>query len=132
MDIAESTHASAALAATVIRKNLDLKHASRPYVQYNSVVLMCILAQNPGASFTRHLADPKFCAAAKERLRHGRDPSDHQMLYETLDHFAADPTRVADGHLAPLRDLWLREKHPSPSRRASSHCHPHHRQKLQY
>jgi hypothetical protein len=110
VDIAESSPSAAALAATTIRKNLDIKNASRPYVQYNSIMLMRILAQNPGPTFTRNLNDPKFGVAVKDLLRQGRDPGVRQILRETLSHFAEDPDRIADEGLNLLREVWTKEK----------------------
>ncbi|KAF8535013.1 hypothetical protein BDD12DRAFT_894368 [Trichophaea hybrida] len=110
VEIAESTPSAATLAATAIRKNLDLKNVSRPYIQYNSIMLMRILAQNPGPTFTRNLGDTKFPSAVKELLRQGRDPSVYQILCETLDFFTMDPDRIADEGLNVLREVWLKEK----------------------
>jgi hypothetical protein len=110
VDNAESSPAAAGLAATCIRRNLDARNSSRPYIHYNSIMLLRILAQNPGPTFTRHLAEAKFVAAVKELIRNGRDPSVAQILAETLDHFAQDPQRVADEYLTPLRELWAKER----------------------
>lgn len=87
-----------------------MKNAPCPYIQYNSVMLIRILAQNPGPTFTRYLADPRFTTAMKDLLRQGRDPSVWQILCETLEHFLTDPMRLADEGLGPLREVWVKEK----------------------
>ncbi|KAA8893366.1 hypothetical protein FN846DRAFT_979378 [Sphaerosporella brunnea] len=110
VDNAESSPAAAGAAATAIRRYLDARNSSRPYIHYNSIMLLRILAQNPGYTFTRHLAEQKFVSAIKELVRNGRDPSVAQILAETLDNFAQDPARVADENLTPLRELWAKER----------------------
>jgi hypothetical protein len=47
-------------------------------------MLIRILADNPGKTFTRNL-DAKFVVTVKELLRDGRDMSVQQILRETLD-----------------------------------------------
>ncbi|KAL8684389.1 MAG: hypothetical protein Q9224_006385 [Gallowayella concinna] len=70
-------------------------------------MLVRILADNPGKSFTRNL-DTKFTATVKELLRDGRDMSVQQILRETLDSF--ETNKADDETLAPLRDMWKKEK----------------------
>ncbi|KAL8733110.1 MAG: hypothetical protein Q9166_002302 [cf. Caloplaca sp. 2 TL-2023] len=70
-------------------------------------MLVRILADNPGKSFTRNL-DSKFVATVKELLRDGRDMSVQQILRETLDSF--ETNKVDDETLGPLRDMWKKEK----------------------
>lgn len=70
-------------------------------------MLLRILTQNPGQTFTRHL-DQKFSETAKGLLRGGKDPNVRQMLMETLDEF--EHTRVYDENLAPLIQMWQKEK----------------------
>ncbi|KAI5817270.1 hypothetical protein BZA77DRAFT_386905 [Pyronema omphalodes] len=110
VDLAESTPTMCALAATAIRRNLDVKNISRPHVQYNSIMLIRILSQNPGPIFTRNLGEQKWVTTVKELLRQGRDPSVHQILCETLENFAIEPERIADESLNGLRELWAKEK----------------------
>jgi hypothetical protein len=71
-------------------------------------MLMRILADNPGRTFTRNLADPKFAGAVKELLRHGKDPSVRQILSESLENF--EITKGDDEGLRALRDVWVKEK----------------------
>ncbi|KAF2461798.1 hypothetical protein BDY21DRAFT_367992 [Lineolata rhizophorae] len=106
VEAAESSPAAAAAAAAQIRKFLSKDNYSRPHVQYNSVMLIRILADNPGPSFTKNLND-KFCHTVKELLRTGRDPSVQQILRETLT--ALEAEKAYDTNLNPLFAMWRRE-----------------------
>lgn len=108
VEAAESSPAAAAECARQIRKLLHRDFVTKPSWQYNAIMLMRILADNPGQTFTRHLADKKFIDAAKELLRTGRDASVHLMLMETLGTF--ETTREYDVGLAPLMEMWRKEK----------------------
>lgn len=79
----------------------------RAYVQYNAIMLLRILADNPGPTFTRNL-DSKFIATVKELLRDGRDMSVQQILRETLDIFELQKSDVET--LRPLITMWQNEK----------------------
>ena len=70
-------------------------------------MLVRILADNPGKSFTRNI-DQKFVSTVKELLREGKDMSVQQILRETLDSF--ETNKANDETLAGLRDMWVREK----------------------
>ena len=107
VESAESSPAAAAECARIIRKYLNRDYWSKPSYQYNSIMLMRILADNPGMTFTRNL-DKKFIDTAKELLRTGRDPSVRQMMMETLDSFEA--TKEYDEGLKPLTEMWKKEK----------------------
>jgi lipoate-protein ligase A len=76
-------------------------------VQYNAIMLVRILADNPGKSFTKNL-DAKFVATVKELLRDGRDMSVQQILRETLESFETQKSN--DENLAPLTEMWKKEK----------------------
>ncbi len=76
-------------------------------MQYNAIMLVRILADNPGKSFTKNL-DAKFVATVKELLRDGRDMSVQQILRETLESF--ETQKSSDETLAPLIEMWKREK----------------------
>ncbi|MCJ1265979.1 hypothetical protein MMC22_005861 [Lobaria immixta] len=107
VEAAESSPAAAREAANRIRKFLSKDNFQRAYVQYNAIMLVRILADNPGRSFTKNL-DVKFVITVKELLRDGRDMSVQQILRETLDSFE---TQKADNEtLAPLREMWKKEK----------------------
>ncbi|GAB7348840.1 hypothetical protein MBLNU459_g7549t1 [Dothideomycetes sp. NU459] len=107
VEAAESSPQAAAAAAYHIRKFLSKDNGSRPYVQYNAIMLMRILTDNPGPSFTRNM-DPKFVSTVKDLLRHGRDQSVQQILRETLDALEAD--KAYDDNLVPLMNMWRHEK----------------------
>ncbi|KAL8927271.1 MAG: hypothetical protein Q9208_002448 [Pyrenodesmia sp. 3 TL-2023] len=70
-------------------------------------MLVRILADNPGKSFTTNL-DSKFASTVKELLRAGRDMSVQQIIRETLDAF--ETSKANDETLAPLREMWKKEK----------------------
>lgn len=70
-------------------------------------MLIRILSDNPGPTFTRNL-DKKFVDTTKELLRSGRDPSVRQMLMETLDSF--ENTKGYDEGLRPMIEMWKKEK----------------------
>ena len=107
VEAAESSPAAATEAAVRIRKFLAKENNERAYVQYNAIMLVRILADNPGKSFTKNL-DQKFVATVKELLREGRDLSVQQILRETLDNFEINKDN--DETLVGLRDMWIREK----------------------
>ena len=70
-------------------------------------MLIRILADNPGATFTRNL-DKKFVDTTKELLRSGKDGNVRQMLMETLDAF--ESTKGYDENLQLLIEMWKKEK----------------------
>ena len=107
VDAAESSPAAAKEAANIIRKFLSKDNFTRAYVQYNAIMLMRILAENPGKSFTKNL-DGKFVATTKELLRDGRDMSVQQILRESLDEFQIQKSQ--DETLQPLITMWQNEK----------------------
>ncbi|KAL9018384.1 MAG: hypothetical protein Q9185_004291 [Variospora sp. 1 TL-2023] len=107
VEAAESSPAAAREAANRIRKFLGSNNYQRAYVQYNAIMLVRILTDNPGKSFTINL-DTKFASTVKELLRAGRDMSVQQILRETLDSFEA--SKADDETLAPLREMWKKEK----------------------
>lgn len=107
VEAAESSPAAAKEAANRIRKFLSKENFRRAYVQYNAIMLVRILADNPGKSFTKNL-DTKFVVTVKELLRDGRDTSVQQILRETLDIF--ETQKADDETLTPLRVMWSMEK----------------------
>ena len=115
VESAESSPAAATEAARLIRKFLSKDNSSRAYVQYNAIMLVRILADNPGKSFTRNL-DNKFTSTVKDLLRDGRDMSVQQILRETLDNF--EQTRPGDETLAGLIEMWKKEKEKMTKRGA--------------
>ncbi|MCJ1475587.1 hypothetical protein MMC13_004250, partial [Lambiella insularis] len=107
VDAAESSPAAAKEAANLIRKFLSKDNFMRAYVQYNAIMLVRILVENPGQTFTRNL-DGKFVVTTKELLRDGRDMSVQQILRETLDDFQLHKSQ--DETLQPLITMWQNEK----------------------
>lgn len=107
VDAAESSPSAAREAALRIRHYLSKEFLPRSHVQYNAVMLVRILADNPGPTFTRNL-DGKFVAAYKDLLRLTHDPSLLQIARETLEALATE--KQADENLAPMRELWAKEK----------------------
>ncbi|KAL9611514.1 MAG: hypothetical protein Q9167_003838 [Letrouitia subvulpina] len=107
VEAAESSPNAAREAAIRIRKFLSRDNYQRAYVQYNAIMLVRILADNPGQTFTRNL-DSKFTVTVKELLRDGRDMSVQQILRETLDSF--ESSKANDETLASLREMWKKEK----------------------
>ncbi|TGO47947.1 hypothetical protein BCON_0257g00090 [Botryotinia convoluta] len=74
VEVAESSPGAAKECAYHIRKFLSKDNHSKAYVQYNAIMLIRILTDNPGMTFTRNI-DAKFVQTVKELLRTGRDPS---------------------------------------------------------
>jgi hypothetical protein len=90
-----------------IRKFLSKDNSSRAYVQYNAVMLIRILSDNPGSTFTKNI-DKKFVDAVKELSRTSRDPSVQQLLSDTLNNFLRD--KESDVNMAGLLEMWKKEK----------------------
>lgn len=107
VEAAVASPAAAAECARVIRKFLGRDYWSKPSCQYNAIMLIRILTDNPGPSFTRNL-DKKFVDTTKELLRTGRDGSVRHMLMETLDSF--ENTKANDEGLALVIEMWKKEK----------------------
>ncbi|KAH0276125.1 hypothetical protein KCU91_g4061, partial [Aureobasidium melanogenum] len=105
VEAAESSPQAAAAAAYQIRKCLSKDNKSR--VQYNAIMLIRILADNPGPSFTRNI-DAKFVTTVKEIVKNGRDPSVQQMMRETLD--ALEAEKSYDNGLYDLLAMWRHVK----------------------
>ncbi len=106
VEACESSPSAAKEASYLIRKFLSKDNYSKPYVQYNGIMLVRILADNPGKTFTRNI-DAKFVQVVKELLRVGRDPSVKQILMETLDTFKRE--KAGDEGLALLIEMWNKE-----------------------
>ncbi|CRG89406.1 hypothetical protein PISL3812_06442 [Talaromyces islandicus] len=107
VEAAESSATAAKEAAVRIRKYLSTPSKSNGSAQYNAVMLIRILAENPGHTFTRNI-DAKFVSTVKDLLREGRDMSAQHMLRETLDQF--ETQNSWDEDLAGLLAMWKKEK----------------------
>ncbi|KAI2790917.1 hypothetical protein POX_c03768 [Penicillium oxalicum] len=111
VETAESSPAAAREAAQRIRKYLSTPNSTPNHVQYNAIMLMRILGDNPGHSFTRHF-DAKFCSAIKDVLRSGRDLHVRHYLCEYLAYLEA--TRYQDDDLQLLLQVWAKKKAKAP------------------
>ncbi|KAI0995045.1 hypothetical protein K3495_g13136 [Podosphaera aphanis] len=107
VDACESSPSAAKEAAYLIRKFLSRENYNRPYSQYNSIMLLRILAENPGPTFTRNL-DTKFVHTIKDLLRVGRDPNVRQILVDTLELFVTEKSH--DEGLELLNQMWKKEQ----------------------
>lgn len=107
VDAAVASPKAAEAACHHIRKLLSKDNYSRPAAQYNAVMLIRILADNPGPTFTKHM-DKQFADTVKHLLRNGQDPSVAQILRETLD--SLDREKASDINLTPLFAMWKKEK----------------------
>jgi hypothetical protein len=107
VEAAESSPAAAKECAQLIRKYLSKDNAVRSHVQYNGIMLVRILSDNPGPTFTRNI-DKKFVDTVKELLKFGRDPGVRQILIETLQNFATE--KQQDANLHPLTEMWKKEQ----------------------
>ncbi|KAF2843822.1 GAT-like domain-containing protein, partial [Patellaria atrata CBS 101060] len=97
---------AAAASANQIRKYLSKDYSAQPSTQYNAIMLIRILADNPGQSFTKNMDKP-FVQTVKEMLRTGKDPSVQQLLRETL--YSLDSQKAYDTNMALLFTMWRRE-----------------------
>ncbi|KAI4930411.1 hypothetical protein J4E85_005038 [Alternaria conjuncta] len=107
VESAVASPSAAAAAARQIRIFLSKENFNRPHVQYNSVMLIRILADNPGPSFTKNL-DKQFADTVKHLLRHGQDPSVAQIVKETLD--SMEREKAYDTNLNTLFAMYRKEK----------------------
>lgn len=118
VDAAESSPGAAKLCADLIRNYLKRDYCTRPDIQYNALMLVRILADNPGPTFTRNL-DQDFAKTAKDLLKNARGEKVRQMLMETLSSF--ETTKFYDEGLTPLIEMWKKEKEKAQK---SSHSAP--------
>ncbi|PGH35424.1 hypothetical protein GX50_01762 [[Emmonsia] crescens] len=107
VEAAESSPGAAKEAADLIRRVLSNPASKKGYKQYNAIMLVRILVDNPGATFTRNF-DAKFVSIVKDMLRNGRDMSVQQILRETLEFLTVK--KANDPNLAPLAEMWKKEK----------------------
>ncbi|GIK04720.1 hypothetical protein Aspvir_008814 [Aspergillus viridinutans] len=107
VESAESSPNAAREAAQRLRKYLSDPASTSAQIQYNAIMLMRILIDNPGHTFTRNI-DAKFVATIKDLLRNGWDLNVQHFLRETLG--AIESQRQWDEDLAPLMQMWKKEK----------------------
>jgi hypothetical protein len=107
VEAAVASPTAAAAAAQQIRKFLSKENYNRPHVQYNAVMLIRILADNPGQSFTKNM-DKQFADTVKHLLRNGQDPSVSQILRESLD--SMEREKAYDTNLNTVFAMWKKER----------------------
>jgi hypothetical protein len=107
VESAVASPSAASAAAKQIRTFLSKENYNRPHVQYNAIMLIRILADNPGPSFTKNLDKP-FAETVKHLLRNGQDPSVAQIVKETLD--AMEREKAYDTNLNTLFAMYKKEK----------------------
>ncbi|PYH97945.1 hypothetical protein BO71DRAFT_96189 [Aspergillus ellipticus CBS 707.79] len=107
VESAESSPNAAKEAAQRIRKLLSDPAKTPNNVQYNAIMLIRILIDNPGHTFSRNI-DAKFVATLKDLFRLSRDGSVRNFLRETLDSLEAE--RSWDEDLTLLLQMWSKEK----------------------
>ncbi|KAJ5551721.1 hypothetical protein N7461_006419, partial [Penicillium sp. DV-2018c] len=107
VETAESSPNAAKQAALRIRKYLADPAGTPNHTQYNAIMLMRILADNPGHTFTRNI-DAKFVTTIKELLRTGRDWYVQSYLRQYLD--TLEQQRGWDEDLNLLLQMWAKEK----------------------
>ena len=107
VEAAEGSPSAAARAAQQIRVFLGRDWAMKPHVQYNAIMLIRILSDNPGPSFTKNF-DKQFVSTVKELLRNCKDSSTQQILRESLDSLEANK-QFQEG-MEGLIQMWRKEK----------------------
>lgn len=108
VDACESSPSAAREAALTVQRYLSKQNFDRGYAQYNAIMLMRILTDNPGRNFTQNF-DKSFNSTMKALLRECKDSSVQQITRETLDYFEAEKLSSNDS-LMPLMEVWRKEK----------------------
>ncbi|WPH03338.1 Hypothetical protein R9X50_00621500 [Acrodontium crateriforme] len=112
VDAAESSPNAAAAAAQQVKQFLTREWTKKPHVQYHAVMLIRILSDNPGPTFTKNF-DKSFIGTVKELLRSSKDRATQQILRETLD--SLEVNRSHDEGVQGLVQMWRKEKGQSAS-----------------
>ncbi|KAJ9662758.1 hypothetical protein H2198_001207 [Neophaeococcomyces mojaviensis] len=118
VDAAESSPSAAREAAACIQRLLSKQNFHRGFAQYNAIMLLRILTDNPGRVFTQNF-DKSFVSTVKSLLRDTRDASVQQIMRETLDYFEVEKLNGNDT-LMPLIEMWRKEKGGSARMYANS------------
>lgn len=108
VDAAESSPYASREAALCLQRYLSKQNFERGYAQYNAIMLLRILTDNPGRVFTQNF-DKSFVSTFKTLLRECRDSSVQQIARETLDYIEAEKLNANDT-LMPLVEMWRKEK----------------------
>lgn len=107
VEAAESSPTAAQAAAQQIKRYLSREFATKPHVQYNALMLVRILSDNPGPTFTRCF-DQSFVKTVKELLRNCKDGGTQQILREALD--SMEVNKAYDQGVQGLIAMWKKEK----------------------
>ena len=84
-------------------------------------MLLRILVDNPGATFTTHVGSEKFVETIQTTCRLSPDPSVQQLLRETLQTFQRENREERDANLKPLLAMWKKEQNiPMPGSKEQS------------
>lgn len=118
VDATEASPYAAREVAVQVQRYLSKQNFERGYAQYNAIMLMRILTDNPGRNFTQNF-DQNFISTIKTLLRECKDSSVQQITRETLDYFEAEKLN-ADDTLMPLIEMWRKEKGGSARMYSSS------------
>ncbi|KAJ5753199.1 hypothetical protein N7520_010116 [Penicillium odoratum] len=118
VELAESSPAAAKEAAYRIRKFLKTPTRIPNNVQYQAIMVMRILTDNPGATFTRNF-DTKFVKTIEELLRYGRDYHVQSYLRSYLK--GLESTHHDDPYLQGLLQMWAKEQTSKGSRSFMDH-----------
>lgn len=108
VDAAESSPPAAREAALCLQRYFSKQNYNRGYAQYNAVMLLRILTDNPGHVFTQNF-DKSFISTIKSLLRDSKDSSVQQIIRETLDYIEAEKLN-GNNTLMPLVEMWRKEK----------------------
>jgi hypothetical protein len=140
VEAAESSPAAASASAQQIKRFLSRDYATKPAVQYNAIMLVRILSDNPGPTFTRCF-DQSFVKTVKELLRGCKDHGTQQILREALD--SMEVNKAHDEGVQGLIAMWRKEKgsvgqlhHPRMSRGpggyqgGQGHVHPQNNERI--
>ncbi|ERS98232.1 hypothetical protein HMPREF1624_05015 [Sporothrix schenckii ATCC 58251] len=112
VEAAESSPQAATECARYIRKFLHRDYWSRPNFVYNAIMLMRILVENPGMTFTRNM-DKKFVDTVRDLLRGCQHAHIVHFLIETLQDF--ESKGAVDEGIGRIVEMWQKEKAKSKS-----------------
>ncbi|KAK5945758.1 hypothetical protein PMZ80_002966 [Knufia obscura] len=118
VDATEASPYAAREVAVQVQRYLSKQNFERGYAQYNAIMLMRILTDNPGRVFTQNF-DKNFISTIKALLRECKDSSVQQIMRETMDYFEAEKLNANDT-LMPLIEMWRKEKGSSARMYSSS------------
>jgi hypothetical protein len=107
VEAAESSPVAAAAAAQQIKHYLGRDYATKPHVQYNAIMLVRILSDNPGPTFTKGF-DESFVKNVLKLLRGCKDHGTQQILREALD--SIEVNKSHDEGAQGLIAMWRKEK----------------------